>query len=180
MNPLSITFVYQSTRDLPHRDVSAAKQYARFLDELARHAGSPIPTIEQLREAPASDFIVFAGSDARVALNACPTEQQDSIARRLIPLNASRPGIFENLLEPFSLAGAIDVLAMREWEVGETPQVKARGLHGLREVGRLAGARCLLFYSERYCFLESPIHRELPHLLADYLIAYRSVMLDPT
>lgn len=178
MNPLSITFVYQRARELPHRDISAAKEHARFIEELAGCAGCPIQTIEQLSDAPASDFVVFAGADARVSLSECPVEHQSSIARRLIPINASRPRIFETLLEPLSLPAAIDGLSMMEWKVGDSHRTGARGLHGLREVGRLAGASCLLFQSERYCFLESPTHRGLPHLLADYLIAYQSVVLD--
>jgi hypothetical protein len=178
MNSLSITFVYQWTRDLPHRDISAAEEHARFIEELACHAASPIRTIEQLREAPASDFIVFAGADARISLSECPVEQQASIARRLVPINASRTRIFEELLEPLSLPAAIDDFSMLEWRVRPPDQVGTRGLHGLRDVGRLAGANCLIFQSERYCFLESSTHRGLPHLLADYLIAYQSAMLS--
>jgi hypothetical protein len=177
MTHLAITFVYQWTRDLPHRDVSAAKEHARFIKELAGCAGCSIQTIEQLSDAPASDFIVFAGADARVSLSECPIEQQSSIARRLVPINASRSGIFNKLLEPLSLPAAIDGLSMMEWKVGDPNQHGTRGLHGLREVGRLAGASCLLFQSERYCFLESSTHRGLPHLLADYLTAYRSAVL---
>jgi hypothetical protein len=178
MNSLSITFVYQWTRDLPHRDISAAREYDRFIEELACHASSSIQTIEQLHEAPTSDFIVFAGADARASLNDCPLEQQPSISRRLVPINASRPKIFEKLLEPLSLPAAIDDLSMLEWKLSAPSQVGTRGLHGLREVGRLASASCLIFQSERYCFLESPTHRGLPHLLADYLTAYQSAILS--
>jgi hypothetical protein len=177
MNTLDITFVYQRTRDLPDRPVSASREYARFIDELAHHAGSAIQTIEQLRDAPESDFIVFGGADVRVSLNECPIEQRACIARRLVPINASRSGIFENLLEPLSLAGAIDALSMVEWKMWEPYRVGTRGLHGLRDVGRLAGASCLIFESERYCFLESSTHRGLPHLLADYLVAYQGLIL---
>jgi hypothetical protein len=178
MTPPAITFVYQWTRDMPHRDISAAKEYARFLEELAGYAASPIQTIEQLREAPATDFIVFAGADVRVSLNECSIDQQPAIARRLIPINASRPRIFEMLLEPLSLAAAVDDLSMLEWKTRKPEQAGTRGLHGLREVGNSVGANCLIFQSERYCFLESSIHRGLPHLLAEYLSAYQSIVLD--
>lgn len=177
MTPLAITFVYQWTRDMSHRDISAAQEYARFIDELGGHAASPIQTIEQLREAPTSDFIVFAGADVRVSLNECPIDQQPSIARRLIPINASRPRIFETLLEPLSLAAAIDDLSMLEWKIRKPEQAGTRGLHGLREVANSVGASCLIFQSARYCFLESSTHRGLPHLLADYLSAYQSIVL---
>jgi hypothetical protein len=177
MNSLSITFVFQWTRDLPYRDNSAAKQHTRFIKELAHHAGSSIQTIEQLREAPESDFIVFTGADARVSLNECPIEQRASITRRLIPINTSRSGILETLLEPLSLPAAIDALSMVEWEIWPPDRVGTRGLHGLREVGKLVGASCLIFESERYCFLESSTHRGLPHLLADYLVAYQKLVL---
>lgn len=177
MTPPAITFVYQWTRDMPHRDISAANEYARFTDELGGYAASPIQTIEQLREAPASDFIVFAGADVRISLNECPVDQQSAIARRLIPINASRSKIFETLLEPLSLAAAIDDLSMLEWKIRKPEQAGTRGLHGLREVGNSVGASCLIFQSERYCFLESSTHRGLPHLLADYLSAYQSMVL---
>jgi hypothetical protein len=177
MNSLHITFVFQWTPCMPHRPVSAAKQHARFIDELAHHAGSSIQTIEQLRDAPESDFIVFGGADARVSLNECPIEQQASISRRLVPINASRSGLLETVLEPLSLPAAIDDLSMVEWQMWEPYNVGTRGLHGLREVGKLVNASCLLFESERYCFLESSTHRGLPHLLADYLIAYQQVIL---
>lgn len=177
MTPLAITFVYQRTRDMPHRDISAAKEYARFIDELAGHAACPIQTIEHLREAPGSDLIVFAGADVRVSLNECPIDEQPTIARRLIPINASRPKIFETLLEPLSLAAAIDDMSMLEWKLRAPEQTGTRGLHGLRDVGKSVGADCLIFQSERYCFLESSTHRGLPHLLADYLSAYQSMVL---
>src|SRR3954465_7528231 len=153
--PLAVTFVYQWTRDMPHRDISAAREYARFIDELGGHAASPIQTIDQLRDAPTSHFIVFAGADVRVSLNECPIDQQPTIARRLIPINASRPKIFETLLEPLSLAATSDDLSMLEWKISAPEQTGTRGLHGLHDVGKMVGAGCLIFQSERYCFLVS-------------------------
>jgi len=67
MSSLFITFVYQWTRELPHRGISAAKEYARFIEELARYAASPIQTIEQLREAPVADAALDAELRAAAA-----------------------------------------------------------------------------------------------------------------
>ena len=177
MSPLLITFVYQRARELPQRDISAANEHARFIEELADAAKCQISTIEQLSDAPASHFIVFAGADARATLSECAADKQESIARRLVPINASRPKIFEKLLEPLSVAAAIDGMSMMEWKLGNPHQAGTRGLYGLRDVGKVVGASCLVFQSERYCFLESSAHPGLPQLLADYLAAYQSVVL---
>ena len=106
-----------------------------------------------------------------MALDECSAEQRIELAGRLVPIETSRIRIFEELLEPLSLAAAIDSMSMMEWERGDPHQVGTRGLYGRRDVGQLVGAACLLFKSERYCYLQSPTHRGLPHLLADYLNA---------
>jgi hypothetical protein len=64
MTSLSVTFVFQRAPELPDRDPSAADEYARFLHELAQHTTSPIRTVQELRDAPETDFIIFAGADA--------------------------------------------------------------------------------------------------------------------
>lgn len=174
MKSLPITFVFQQAPELPDRDPSAADEYARFLDELAQYATSPIRTMQELREVPEMDFIVFAGADAHATLNRCPTDQQASLARRLVPINASQPKIFDKLLERLSLPAAIDALSFWMWKGDEPDHVGARGLWGLRDIAPVIGAKCTAFESQRYCHFESATHRGLPHLLADYLEAYRS------
>jgi len=113
MTSLSVAFVYQSSGAHPGQGMTA---YSRFVAELGQHAASPLKTFGRLHEAPESDFIIFAGDDARATLESYPADQRPGIAARLIPINASRPRIFERLLEPLSIPGAIDSMSLLEWE----------------------------------------------------------------
>jgi hypothetical protein len=172
MTSLSVAFVYQSPAAHPGQGMAV---YSRFVAELGQHAASPLETFGRLHEVPESAFIIFAGDDARATLESYPVDQRPSIAARLIPINASRPRIFERLLEPLSIPGAIDSMSLLEWEMQNSSTKGTRGLYGLREIGNAAGAECRLFESKHYCFLQSATHTGLPHLLADYLLALLSV-----
>lgn len=174
MTSLSVAFVYQREPNLPHRDISTAMLYERFLKEVERHASCTIGLTEELQEAPESDFIVFAGADLRATLQRYSAGDQVAFSRRLVPMNASSSDIFEGLLEPLSLPAAIDSMSFAGWHLGQTG---ARGLHGLRSIGSTIGASCLVFQSENYCYFKSERHQGLPHLLVDYLNAYRAAML---
>jgi hypothetical protein len=153
MTPLSISFVCYPPNEPQHQGALTAR-CSRFISELGQHIHSPLTTYNRLHEAPGSDFIVLSGADARAALESYPIDAQPGFARRLIPINASRPRILERLLEPLSVPCAVDAMSLAECEVGKA-----------------VGATCLLFESERYCFLQSAVHNGLPHLLASYLTA---------
>jgi hypothetical protein len=170
MTPLSISFVCYPPNEPQHQGALTAR-CSRFISELGQHIHSPLTTYNRLHEAPGSDFIVLSGADARAALESYPIDAQPGFARRLIPINASRPRILERLLEPLSVPCAVDAMSLAEWEQTDASQLGARGIYGLREVGKAVGATCLLFESERYCFLQSAVHNGLPHLLASYLTA---------
>jgi|SRR5882672_7376070 len=174
MTALAITFVFQRVPELPDRDLSTGPGYARFIEEFAQYTASPVRMLQDLHEAPDDGFVVFAGADVRTALQAMPADQQASLARRVVPINASQPDILEKLLEPFSFLAAIDTFSFLQWRRAPLDLAGARGLWGLRNIAPLIGASCAAFISQRYCHLESATHHGLPHLLADYLIAYQS------
>jgi len=149
--------------------------YGRFVEEVGRRAGVDIPFVEGfLRDvAPADGFILLnASAHPVMVVGECAPEQQADLASRLIPIDEDRVRIFEKLLEPLSIPGAIESMSLMEWELQDPATIGARGLYGRHDIGEVVGARCNnLFRSARYCYLESSTHYGLPHLLADYLAA---------
>ena len=149
-----------------------------FLDELVVHAGARVPVencfLKDVRTM--SDFVLLSASIApSLALAECAPDQQVELAKRLVPLQVSRTGIFE-MLEKLSLPAAVTSLAITEWEASRQDGPDASGVYGQREIGCAAGASCVdLFTSRRYCYLESKAHRSLPHLLAGYLHAWARI-----
>lgn len=171
---IPITWVYEPPRQPIAPMEVGVEGYASFIEEVGRHAGVRIPLIEGfLRDvAPAEGLILFNGSvHPRLALAECAAEEQAQLASRLVPIWLDRARILEGLLEPLSLPAAVDDMTIAEWE-GDRAGSGAWGPYGLRDIGKLVGASCALFESARYCYLHSPTHQGLPHLLADYLAAY--------
>lgn len=168
MTSLSLTFVCHPFG--PTLMSSGPERYMPFVDAVGRYGGQSVPFIQaSLRDAaPTSGFVLFAGANVKAALEECPLARRSELASRLIPIDASRTRILERLLEPLSLAAAIDDMSLREWET-QTERLGASGLFGLQDVGKRVGAESLLYESERYCYLRSPTHHGLPHLLVDYL-----------
>jgi hypothetical protein len=161
MSGVVLTFVYSSKTD--------SGDYARFISEMGRHNGREVQIIDgALSDAPSTGFVLFAGADVRVALNECPEGIRSELASRLVAVGGTRPKILEKVVEPLSLAGAIDSMSFLEWKVQGTT-LGAWGLYGRKDLAERIGARCLLYKSARYCYLHSPTHDGLPHLVVDYL-----------
>jgi len=174
MIPMRITWVYEPPRLPPAPNQVTPQTYARFVDEVGRRAGVDIPLVEGfLRDvAPADGFILLkASAHPGVALDECDVRRQADIASRLIPIDVDRTRILETLLEALSIPAAIDLMSLDEWETKDPATIGAWGLHGRKDIGELVGASCKLYKSARYCYLHSPTHHGLPHLLADYLAA---------
>jgi hypothetical protein len=170
VSTLPVSFVCYVPDD-PKRWLAVSQGHARFFSEVGRHAGSPLKTYRAPHDAPETDFLLLAGADVRTVLALYPLAVRASFARRLIPINVSRPKIFESILEPLAIPGAVDPMSIVEWEHDEN-RPGAWGLFGIRDVGAKIGAACVLYSSERYCFLQSDAHRGLPDLLVSYLTAY--------
>jgi hypothetical protein len=178
--PVPITWVYEPDREPPTPMSAGPEYYARFIDEVGRFAGVSIPMVEGfLRDvAPSEGIILLNGSaDVVLVLDECAAEGLADLTRRLVPISEGPIRIFEKLLEPLSLPAAVDWMTHGEWEHADPNKPGAYGPYGRRDIGQLVGARCLMYESERYCYLHSPTHHGLPHLLADYLTAYANAVL---
>ena len=128
--------------------------------------------------APSEGFIFLSGSaHPKISLDECAPERRRDLASRLISVGEDRVDILQELLEGLSVAAAIDFMTFAEWKSDTRGQRGARGPYGLRHIGALVGATCLLFESPRYCYLQSSTHFGLPHLLADYLAVYAERVL---
>jgi hypothetical protein len=172
-----ITFVHQP---LPTDSSADTQRYARFIGEVEHFAGVSVRQVQgSLRDVASSEGIILMNTsvDPVLALDEFSAAGRAELAARLVPISESRIRIFERLLEPLSLPAAIDTMTFMEWESDDPNSLGARGPYGRRDVGHLVGASCLLFESERYCYLQSPTHHGLPHLLADYLTAYANDFL---
>ena len=180
MIAVPITWVYVPPLRPPDAMSSGPERYAGLIAEIGRFAEVSIPMVQGplWSVAPLQGIILMSGaSHPVVAINECAPERRIDLARRLVPIDVGRTRVFEELLEPLSLPAAVDSMTHLEWEGADPNKPGARGPYGLREIGRLVGASCLLFESERYCYLHSPTHHGLPHLLADYLTAYANAVL---
>ena len=175
---MKITFVNEPWR-VPQGPYGVGLEfYMPFVTELSRHAGVVIPVKEGFLPdvAPPDGFILFhCTGSTEITLAQLPEAQRTDIASRLIPIDVPFMPLYESLLEPFSIPAAVDSLAYGMWGP-MTPKNRpaARGLLGLRELGATLGAGCDDMGSERYCSLYSDRHEGLPHLLADYLAAWRA------
>jgi len=180
MISIPVTWVYEPPRLPPAPMHVGPEHYARFIEEVGHHAGVSIPLVRGfLRDvAPGEGFILLkASTHPKLVLDECAPERRAELASRLVPIVGDRTRIFENLLEPLSVPAAVDGMTLLEWKVADPVKPGARGPYGLRDIGHLVGASCLEFESARYCYLSSPTHQGLPHLLADYLAAYARTVL---
>ena len=172
MSKVPVTFIYQS----PVEDTSPAacgyRGHEHFVAALLQQPQISLQfVLGKLAEISRVElgYIIFDGIDAGVALLSCNVETRSEIASRMIPINASRPRIFQKLLEKYALAGAIDGMSMAEWE-----SVNSEGAHGLfgrKDIAARIGAVPDFLESERYAYLKSSTHHGLPHLVADYICA---------
>lgn len=121
---------------------------------------------------PRTGLVLLCSVDHfEVALSKCEESQRTEIASRLVPIGISGARK-KNLvtIERLSLAAATDGLSLLEWSASRGQENGAWGLYGLRHIGETIGAECFMQETERYCFMNSPSHHSLPHLLAAYLV----------
>jgi hypothetical protein len=176
MKPMSITLLYEPSREPPGPLQTGPERYDRLAAELARHAASPVERITgYLGDIHPEGFVLLhSGVHPDLALAECPREIRASLASRLVPLGVSQKGIFE-ILNSLSLPAAVTGVSLWEWEAADPDEIGAWGLYGLRAIGARVGATSEELFetkSARYGYLKSEAHRGLPHLLADYLRAY--------
>jgi hypothetical protein len=167
MRPMTITWVYEP-HDSPMFHLGRDR---RFVEEVGNRAGLAIPLLEgPLRDvAPTEGFILLNSFRATDSLMECASAGRHDLAERVIAIDASRSRIFENTLEPWSMAGAVDATSHAQWsQPGRSAGTP--GLYGLRRIAPEIGSILEGDGSARYAYLVDPA-RELPHLLADYLAA---------
>lgn len=155
--------------------VDAASEYvALFVVAVGRVPGvNVVCRRESLVEAAthAADFFLMAGSDCEVELLRCAESVRSDVADRLVPMNASRPRIFQKLLERYSIPCAIDGMSIAEWAA--EPAAGVAGIFGRKDVAREIGAAQEFFASERYAYLKCSTCADLPAFLVAYLLAAR-------
>ena len=174
-----ITWVDEPSRPELESDAAVPERLLPFVEAVGREAGVTIQCVTGfLREvAPANGIVLLnASAHPTVVLDECGPDVREDLARRLVPITIDRHRIFETILEELSVAAAVDGLSLAEWSVSQG-RTGAWGPHGLRDIGALVGARCVLYESARYCYLQSATHNGLPHLLADYLTVYAEKVL---
>lgn len=172
-----ITFVAESPLPSHIPSYAGPRMLMPFVEEVGRRAGRVPPIIGCLRDAlPLDGFILFDSlSHPALALEAYPPAIRAEIAARLVPIGIVDIGerVYSKVLEPFSVAAAIDVISILQWEGSDHNLTEAHGLYGLHAIAALIGAEqeSAVSRSERYCYLKSHSHYGLPHLLLDYLSA---------
>jgi len=143
---IPITWVYEPPRLPPAPMQVGPEHYARFIEEVGRHAGVSVPLVHGfLRDvAPEEGFILLeASTHPKLVLDEFPPEKRAALAVRLVPMVISRTRIFESLLEPLSVPAAVDSMTLQEWRIADPATPGARGPYGLRDIGHLVGASCL-------------------------------------
>lgn len=166
---MRITLLFEPSADRAIPFAAGPERYQRLADELSRYAGIQVQIItDVLRNAPTDSYLLFAGSrDLSRSLSDCAP----ALATRIVLLDVSWQKALEQL-EKHRLAGAVDSLRLSEWLARPS---SCTGPFGRRYLSKPLGASCVpmpAFCSPHYCLLQSTHHRGMPHLLADYLIAY--------
>jgi hypothetical protein len=174
MIDLQISLVSEPARLPCDYPVAGPEQYNRFVAAVERHLGSAVERrYGFLRDvAPSTGFILLDGSaHPEIVLEECSAKGLGELASRLVPLGRSQTRIFENVLEKLEVPAAVDGLSFVEWEAADPDAIGAWGPYGRSDIAPLIGAKCVLYESPRYCYLQSASHYGLPHLLVDYLRA---------
>jgi hypothetical protein len=166
---MQIMLLFEPSADRTIPFAAGPERYQRLADELGRYTGTTVQIVKDtLRNAPAETYILFAGSgDLSRSLAACGP----ALAARLVLLDVSWQKALEQL-EKHRLAGAVDSLRLSEWLARPS---SCTGPFALRYLASSLGASCVpmpALRSAHYCLLKSDHHRGMPHLLADYLVAY--------
>lgn len=181
MSALQLTFINEPPAASHIRNPATEEHLEHLIVALEQAAGLAVRRVTGfLHEVlPSAGFILLAPSARPVtSLEALSPDSCMTVASRVVPVGISHVGIFDDLLERFSLPAAVDALSLAEWISSKEALLGAWGPHGLRTVGLALGATCLRrrrdpqpFESGRYCRLHGPLYHGLPHLLADYLRA---------
>lgn len=172
MRPLEITWIYE-----PHDSpLFHLGRDDRFVSEVSRHAGTEIPYVEGRLDdvAPRHGFILLNSFGPSDSLRACEAERRTELAARLVAIDVSSSRIFERVLEPLSIAGAIDVPAHLAWQSSEGA-ASSQGFYGLQHVADRLDVRRDLASSTKYCRMWCEQQGGLPWLLAKYLVTLNEV-----
>jgi hypothetical protein len=170
---MRITLLFEPSPDRTIPFAAGPERYQRLADELGRYAGVQVQFVKDvLRKAPTDSYVLFAGSgNLSRSLADCGPELAARLAPRIVLLDVSWQKALEQL-EKHRLAGAVDSLRLSEWLARPS---SCAGPFGLSYLTKVLGVSCVLmpvYRSARYCLLQSKRHRGMPHLLADYLVAY--------
>jgi hypothetical protein len=170
---MRITLLFEPSSDRAIPFAAGPERYQRLADELCRYAGVQLQIVKgALQQAPVEAYVLFAGArDVSRSLADCGPALAAKLAPKTVLLDVSWQNALEQL-EKYRLAGAVDSLRLSEWLARPSSY---KGPFGLRYLTEVLGASCVplpAFRSAHYCLLQSKRHRGLPHLLADYLIAY--------
>lgn len=167
-------------------------RFGNFCDALGAHAGSAVHVATQslcdvVKQYPDAYILLSTHRHPREALRECSIDVQARVAARVVALEQDGPRVAEDVLEPLSIAGAIDTWSLMTWKESYWNRNDADhwkqaigtiGFLGLAGVGAGVGARCHPGDS-RYCYLSGPLHEGgLPHLMVDYLraLAFRNAL----
>lgn len=169
MTTFKVAWIYEA-HDSPRFHLGRDE---RFIDEVARYAGVSISRIEgRLQEvAPRDGFMLLNSFGPAHSLSSCDPDRRQDLASRMIAVDVSDSRIFERVLEPLSIAGAIDALSHLAWQEQSAGSGSAQYLYGLSDVARKLNANCEGAGSKRYCRMLSESAGGLPELLARYLVA---------
>jgi hypothetical protein len=155
-----------------------------FIDEIGRYAGVDVAMKEgALKDvAPSEGFILLSSFHPQLAIDAVDPLLRPDVASRTIPLDVSPSRIFTRILEGLRVPAAVDTASYLRWKASDRHTLGAFGPYGLRKVASLVGASCVSSHigssgkspdqvdSVNYCYLHSPSHYGVTHLLADFLI----------
>jgi hypothetical protein len=169
---MKITLLLQpSTRSLPFP--AAPERYQRLADELGRHLGMAVRTVQDISPEFVSDgylLWVTSGDPERLLGGLQPSVASD-LAARTVLIDVSWQHALAQL-ERYHFAAAVDSLHLSEWLARPS---STAGPFGLSRLASVIGASCAPLPSLRsrhYCLLEPGRHQGMSHVLADYLRAY--------
>lgn len=171
---MKIAYMYEPVRDAAMSYALSPQRFVQFVDALGLIADvSVVHDCDYLKDVHTDGFILLYSENPSRAIMECSQEMRGDISSRLILLEPP-PGFVETLLEPCSIAAAIDSLSYIGWGLAELASSSAGhsacGLFGQCDVGHFIGAPCQR-KSTRYGYLMSSSARALPHLLVAYLQA---------
>ena len=150
-----------------------AETMTRFVRELAEHVGAAVDSVRSLTPETVTghDFVLVNTSHPEVLLESLAPEYRGELARRLVAIGISRSSNRTlQLMEQLSLPAVVKGNSFEHWdERADALQMGAYGLYGLRDIGALIGAECMLHTSGTYGYIDRT-PRGITKLLGDYLV----------